>query len=274
LITLQTNSDELDASEKLTLMTVHAAKGLEFPVVWVAGLEERIFPMSREQSLSNADLEEERRLAYVAFTRAEQRLFLSYACARRLHGDMLLGIPSRFLDEIPAEHLELVSRVERHRSYGVQQQTYGRIRTHDEGGARYEYDEQRPGKRTEERFPIPEVDFAPASARPSTTFTRARPQFTRSSPTSTTSRDRATQALTGVRGGGSSAPKTSRESYVDRSDVDGSSDGELSSGARVRHAKYGEGEVLNVEPGRPPKVTVRFAGWGVKQILATYLEPG
>jgi hypothetical protein len=187
---------------------------------------------------------------------------------------MLLGIPSRFLDEIPPEHLELVSRVERHRSYGVQKQTYGRMRTHDEGGSRYEYDEQRPSRRTEERFPIPEVDFAPAPARPSTAFTRARPQFTRSSPTSAMARNRASPAFTGVRGGGSSAPETSRESYVDRSDVDGSGGDELSSGTRVRHAKYGEGEVLSVEPGRPPKVTVKFAGWGVKQILATYLEPG
>ncbi len=270
LITLQTNSDEVDAADKLTLMTVHAAKGLEFPVVWVSGLEERIFPMSREQSLSNADLEEERRLAYVAFTRAEQRLFLSYACARRLHGDMMLGIPSRFLDEIPPEHLELVSRVERHRSYGAQPQTYGRLRTHDEGGARYEYDEPRWGGRSPARSSGAELDFL-APARTSTGFTRARPQFTRSSPAA---RPRAGQGFTGVRGGGSSVSRASGESYVDRSDVDGSGYGEIASGMQVRHAKYGEGEVLSVEAGRPPKVTVRFSGWGVKQILASYLEPG
>jgi DNA helicase-2/ATP-dependent DNA helicase PcrA len=294
LITLQTNSDEIDATEKLTLMTVHAAKGLEFPVVWVAGLEERIFPMSREQTLSNADLEEERRLAYVAFTRAEQRLFLSYACSRRLHGDMLLGIPSRFLDEIPGEHLELVSRVERHRSYGVQQQSYGRVRTYDEGGSRYEYDDTNArrsahtetrsapsGARAEsaraesargaERFPIPTGDFPKPAARATPQFTRSSPQFTRSNAPLPRSPK---PSFMGVRGGGSSAPTSSRESYVDRSDVDGSAGGEISSGMHVRHAKYGDGEVLSVEPGRPPKVTVRFAGWGVKQILASYLEPG
>ncbi|MFT3927393.1 MAG: UvrD-helicase domain-containing protein [Myxococcales bacterium] len=275
LITLQTNADEIDASEKLTLMTVHAAKGLEFPVVWVAGLEERIFPLSREQSLSNADLEEERRLAYVAFTRAEQRLFLSYACARRLHGDMLLGIPSRFLDEIPGEHLELVSRVERHRSYGVQQVQYGRLSTYDEGSSRTEYDEQpkaRP-RSSDARFQIPDVEVSRPAPSPQQ-FSRARPQFTRSAPRPAASQRSAPQAaFTGVRGGGSSPERARGESYVDRSDGDGGG-GELASGMHVRHAKYGEGEVLSVEAGRPPKVTVRFAGWGVKQILASYLEPG
>src|SRR5262249_43504219 len=126
LVTLQTSADDAESGERLTLMTVHAAKGLEFPVVWVAGLEERLFPLTREDSLSADDLEEERRLAYVAFTRAEQRLYLSYACGRRLHGDFLLGIPSRFVDEIPDEHLERVTRpMAQGRSFNGSSSGYG-----------------------------------------------------------------------------------------------------------------------------------------------------
>ncbi|WP_137719048.1 UvrD-helicase domain-containing protein [Methylobacillus flagellatus] len=88
--------------EALQLMTVHAAKGLEFKVVFISGLEEGLCP--HEQSLYEAaGLEEERRLMYVAVTRARQRLYLSYAQSRLLHGQVRYGIPSRFLDEIPDE---------------------------------------------------------------------------------------------------------------------------------------------------------------------------
>lgn len=86
--------------DALQLMTVHAAKGLEFKAVFISGLEEGLCP--HEQSLSeNNGLEEERRLMYVAVTRARQRLYLSHAQSRMLHGQVRYGIPSRFLDEIP-----------------------------------------------------------------------------------------------------------------------------------------------------------------------------
>lgn len=89
-----------DASERVTLMTIHNAKGLEYPVVFVAGLEEGIFP--HEMSMGTPDgLEEERRLAYVAITRAEQRLFLTRAKQRTLYGRATLNTPSRFLREVP-----------------------------------------------------------------------------------------------------------------------------------------------------------------------------
>lgn len=87
-------------NEALQLMTVHAAKGLEFKAVFISGLEEGLCP--HEQSLyENSGLEEERRLMYVAVTRARQRLYLSHAQSRMLHGQVRYGIPSRFLDEIP-----------------------------------------------------------------------------------------------------------------------------------------------------------------------------
>jgi len=89
-----------DGQDALQLMTVHSAKGLEFHAVFLGGLEEGLFP--HEQSLVEKDgLEEERRLAYVALTRARQRLYLSFAQTRMLHGQTRYSLPSRFLEEIP-----------------------------------------------------------------------------------------------------------------------------------------------------------------------------
>ena len=93
----QAQSDE----DGVQLMTLHSAKGLEFPVVFLAGLEEGLFPNARSVD-EPGRLEEERRLAYVGITRARQKLVLSYAEARRLHGQDMYGIPSRFLREIPS----------------------------------------------------------------------------------------------------------------------------------------------------------------------------
>ena len=90
-----------EGSDALQLMTVHSAKGLEFQAVFVTGLEEGLFP--HEQSRNEDDgLEEERRLMYVAITRARSRLYLSFAQNRMLHGQTRYNVASRFLDEIPA----------------------------------------------------------------------------------------------------------------------------------------------------------------------------
>lgn len=103
---LEAGEHQADAGrDALQLMTVHAAKGLEFKAVFISGLEEGLCP--HEQSMYEANgLEEERRLMYVAVTRARQRLYLSYAQSRMLHGQVRYGIPSRFLDEIPEELLK------------------------------------------------------------------------------------------------------------------------------------------------------------------------
>jgi DNA helicase-2/ATP-dependent DNA helicase PcrA len=119
LVTLQTDVDRIDESDAITLMTVHAAKGLEYPVVIVSGLEEETFPSRRRDSEDEfEDLEEERRLAYVAFTRAQSRLFLSYAQSRRVYGELMPRTRSRFLDEMPAEELQLVGTPGRARRIG------------------------------------------------------------------------------------------------------------------------------------------------------------
>lgn len=105
-VALLTDADNADDSEdKVTLMTVHAAKGLEFPFVYVVGLEENLFP-SQMSMQSRAELEEERRLFYVALTRAEQKVALSYAEQRFRWGQLVYGEPSRFIDELDSTHLD------------------------------------------------------------------------------------------------------------------------------------------------------------------------
>ncbi|MEM7137236.1 MAG: UvrD-helicase domain-containing protein [Myxococcota bacterium] len=194
-VTLQTSADEATEGDRVTLMTVHAAKGLEFPVVMVTGLEEQVFPFKGIDPWEDPDeLEEERRLAYVAFTRAEERLVLSFAAVRRVFGQQRVGIPSRFLSELPPEDTQWI-------------------------GAR-------------SSSPSP----------PSSDSARSLPSRT--------------------------------ESYVDYgegSDLAGLEG--LRRGMQVRHPKFGVGEVREVVEGSPPRVSVRFPGWGTRKIIATFLEP-
>ncbi|MGA9162961.1 MAG: UvrD-helicase domain-containing protein [Thiobacillus sp.] len=95
--------------DALQLMTVHAAKGLEFHAVFITGLEESLFPHEQSANEENG-LEEERRLMYVAITRARRRLYLSHAQSRMLHGQIRYGLPSRFLDELPEQVLLHLNR--------------------------------------------------------------------------------------------------------------------------------------------------------------------
>jgi DNA helicase-2/ATP-dependent DNA helicase PcrA len=109
-VSLITDIDMWDKNkDAVTLMTLHAAKGLEFRIVFIAGLEEGLFPLSRSLE-KPSDLEEERRLFYVGITRAKERLFLSYARNRRRFADMV-NLKSRFLDEIPEKLLKIEDHV-------------------------------------------------------------------------------------------------------------------------------------------------------------------
>jgi DNA helicase-2/ATP-dependent DNA helicase PcrA len=104
-LSLYSEQDALrDAESTVTLMTLHNAKGLEYPVVFMIGCEEGVFPHSR--SIDEGNLEEERRLCYVGITRAERHLFMTYARTRSLFGTRSYNMPSRFLDELPAELTE------------------------------------------------------------------------------------------------------------------------------------------------------------------------
>jgi DNA helicase-2/ATP-dependent DNA helicase PcrA len=103
---LASDQDELkDDANAVRLMTVHASKGLEFPVVFITGLEEGLFPYEREED-NAADKEEERRLMYVAITRAKEKIFLSYAAYRTVFGSKNATIPSQFFSDIPQELVE------------------------------------------------------------------------------------------------------------------------------------------------------------------------
>jgi DNA helicase-2/ATP-dependent DNA helicase PcrA len=104
-VSLASDTDELEEAALLSLMTIHCAKGLEFPVVFLVGMEEDVFP-NRNAREAEDGLEEERRLFYVAITRAQHKLYLTAARRRRMMGQETLAMPSRFLRELPADGLE------------------------------------------------------------------------------------------------------------------------------------------------------------------------
>jgi DNA helicase-2/ATP-dependent DNA helicase PcrA len=121
-VALVADTDDLpdgEVEDQIVLMTLHSAKGLEFPVVFITGVEEGVFPHSR--ALTEPDeMEEERRLAYVGITRAMRRLFISHAWSRMLFGNTQYNPPSRFLDEIPSTLVESRGNVSGRSSYGRQ----------------------------------------------------------------------------------------------------------------------------------------------------------
>ncbi len=106
---LTSDTDKFDRNAAVTMMTVHEAKGLEFPVVFLVGLEDGIFPHSRSIN-DPKELEEERRLAYVAITRAERVLYISHSMRRRVYGEETAAEPSQFLNEMPLELIQDLSR--------------------------------------------------------------------------------------------------------------------------------------------------------------------
>jgi DNA helicase-2/ATP-dependent DNA helicase PcrA len=105
-VALLTDADQRASGQAVQLSTLHAAKGLEFEAVFLAGLEDGLLPLRRDGQLDPDDEEEERRLAYVGMTRAKRRLTLTWARARRLHGQLMAGRPSPFLLEVPREVLD------------------------------------------------------------------------------------------------------------------------------------------------------------------------
>jgi DNA helicase-2/ATP-dependent DNA helicase PcrA len=134
-VSLVSDADEIDGDDsQVVLMTVHAAKGLEFPAVFIMGLEEGVFPHLRSIG-EPEEMEEERRLAYVAITRAQERLYLSHAWSRTLYGGTQYNPPSRFLDEIPERLVEAIE----------QQRASRGGRTYGSGGYSRGYGSRGPG---------------------------------------------------------------------------------------------------------------------------------
>ena len=107
-VSLIMENDNEAAVDKVSIMTLHGAKGLEFPVVFLPGWEEGLFPSQRSMDESGQKgLEEERRLAYVGITRAEKLCTISFASNRRVYGQWQSQLPSRFIDELPADHVDV-----------------------------------------------------------------------------------------------------------------------------------------------------------------------
>ena len=109
-VSLVMDNDTDDGGEKVSVMTLHAAKGLEFPVVFLPGWEDGLFPSQRSMDESGVKgLEEERRLAYVGITRAEELCTISFAGNRRVFGQWQSSLPSRFIDELPVDHVDILT---------------------------------------------------------------------------------------------------------------------------------------------------------------------
>ena len=130
-VALVADTDEIDDDDRVVLMTLHSAKGLEYPVVFLVGMEEGLFPHNRALT-EPTEMAEERRLAYVGITRAQEKLFVSHAWSRQLFGTTNYNPPSRFLDEIPAGLVEQSGAVGGRSSYG--RQSY-RSRSNDGHGS-------------------------------------------------------------------------------------------------------------------------------------------
>ncbi len=231
---LVSEADDYDARAQITLMTLHAAKGLEFPVVFLVGLEEGLFPHSRTL-LEPDDLEEERRLCYVGMTRAMDMLVLTRARYRRRYGTDMpeASVPSRFLDEIPRELLEDLgsprpSRYEERRDHEYAHETH-----------EYDYDQRQRrngpsgGRRSSAGPTYNSIDnIAEFFASRGKKF--ARPKVELPEPT-------------GKRG--------------------------FRPGQKVRHPKYGEGIVFRREgEGEDAKITVKFRGFGEKKLVEKFAQ--
>ncbi|NDR53884.1 UvrD-helicase domain-containing protein [Actinomyces sp. 565] len=232
---------------QVTLMTVHTAKGLEFPVVFVTGLEDGTFPHSRSLA-EETELAEERRLAYVAVTRARERLYLTRAAVRSAWGSATAMPPSRFLDDVPEDTIEwkrIASSMDALRGGGT-----GWGASWDEGG----FGTRRGNGRGSEESPDDDGDFAPAigSGRRTRTGKLGRVETPKDRAEARRAKRLAARGKP-VRLGTSQSGAESAEAALPAA-VAG-----LRAGDRVRHKTYGEGSVIAIEgTGRSTVARVEF----------------
>ena len=242
---------------RVSLMTVHAAKGLEFATVFVVGLEENIFP-SPLAAVSVRELEEERRLLYVAITRAEKHCILTNAKNRFRYGKMEFDNPSRFIDEIDASLIEGGEETPES-SFGGERSSFGGYgsssRYGSEGGygGRMPWDRDRSGYRRESQNAKPVASQFMADPKPGFKSVRAVNAVHRIMGD--------TASSSSVASAGSSASKAS------------SAAGSLSEGCRIEHQRFGIGTVLKIEgTGENTKATVEFQNAGTKQLLLKFAK--
>ncbi len=236
---------------RVSLMTIHAAKGLEFATVFVVGLEENIFP-SPLAAVSVRELEEERRLLYVAITRAEKHCILTNAKNRFRYGKMEFDNPSRFIDEIDASLIEGGEETPES-SFGGGRSSYGGYGSEGGYGGRMPWDRDRSGYGRGYQNSKPVASQFVADPKPGFKSVRAVNAVHRIMGD--------TASSSSVALAGSSASKAS------------SASGSLSEGCRIEHQRFGIGKVLKIEgTGENTKATVEFQNAGTKQLLLKFAK--
>ena len=277
-VALLTDADSEGAKDepRVSLMTVHAAKGLDFATVFIVGLEENIFP-SPLAAMSVRELEEERRLLYVAITRAEKHCILTNAKNRFRYGKMEFDNPSRFIDEIDDSLIE--AQDEMGGSYfggGSSYDTsasYGERSSYGGGyGKRMPWDQKR--RRSDRDEDVPEWKRVTSQFRPDPKPASDTSSSSSSSRESLSSGNfksvRALDAARRILGNNRSSSVSSTSSV---SSSAGSSFGALKEGCKIEHQRFGVGIVRKIEgQGENAKATVEFQNSGVKQLLLKYAK--
>jgi len=258
---LVSDADDYDERAQITLMSLHAAKGLEFPLVFLSGLEEGLFPHSRTM-LQPDDVEEERRLCYVGMTRAMDQLILTRALYRRRYGTELpeASVPSRFLEEVPAALIEELGAPRRSRStvgagaswIGSGQALSTPSGSADHTSAHYSYEDE--DQSTSWRVRDNAGSIAANRSRQKPTVP-AKPF---------NSIENIAEFFTS-RGKKFTVPKTPAEKPTGKRG--------FRPGQKVRHPKYGEGTVYQREgEGEEAKITVQFPRFGLKKLVEKYAQ--
>lgn len=282
-VALLTDADSEGAKDepRVSLMTVHAAKGLEFATVFIVGLEENIFP-SPLAAMSVRELEEERRLLYVAITRAEKHCILTNAKNRFRYGKMEFDNPSRFIDEIDDSLIE--AQDEMGGSYFGGGSSYDRSASCGERssygggyGKRMPWDQKR--RISDRDEDVPEWKRVTSQFRPdpkpasdtSSSSSSSRESLSSGNFKSVRALDAARRILGNNRS--SSVSSTSLASSSAGSSSSGSSFGALKEGCKIEHQRFGVGIVRKIEgQGENAKATVEFQNSGVKQLLLKYAK--
>jgi DNA helicase-2/ATP-dependent DNA helicase PcrA len=268
---LVSDTDQYKGDAPVTLMTAHSAKGLEFPLVFIAGLEDGLFPHSRSAT-DPAQLEEERRLCYVAMTRAERFLYVTHAMKRRVYGEELASEPSQFLNEMPLELMEDLSRGNSWLSFarGSTQIDYehGEYRRGQAAGTG---DDQSGYRKEKGKYAGKTYDSVDSIAE---FFKQRATQLGNTSGSFQSTREKAEQEKASRKSSFQSpksqdlSPKLeTRNSKLETPP----SAADFVPGSYVRHAKYGRGLVLRREGvGDSLKLTVTFPGYGQKKLIEKY----
>ena len=277
-VALLTDADSEGAKDepRVSLMTVHAAKGLEFATVFIVGLEENIFP-SPLAAMSVRELEEERRLLYVAITRAEKHCILTNAKNRFRYGKMEFDNPSRFIDEIDSSLIE--AQDEMGGSYFGGGSSYDRSASYGERssygggyGKRMPWDQKR--RISDRDEDVPEWKRVTSQFRPDPKPASDTSSSSSSSRESLSSGNfksvRALDAARRILGNNRNSSVSSASSV---SSSAGSSFGALKEGCKIEHQRFGVGIVRKIEgQGENAKATVEFQNSGVKQLLLKYAK--